>query len=72
MSSNSASAAFDLAPLAARTFTAVIAAQVARQPERPAVRDPERALSYGALYEEALRVAGGSLRSASADATRCC
>src|SRR5438067_8508163 len=48
-----------LPPLAERTFTAVIGRHVERQPDRPAVRDPDRALSYGALYEEALAVAGG-------------
>lgn len=46
-------------PLAERTFSAVIGRHVAVQPDRPAVRDPVRALSYGALYEEALAVAGG-------------
>jgi len=54
-----APASVDLPPLAARTFTAVIAGHLARQPDRLAVRDPVRALSYGALHEEALRVAGG-------------
>ena len=51
-----------LPPLPERTFTAVIGRHVARQPDRPAVRDPQRALSYGALYEEALSVAAGSAR----------
>jgi len=48
-----------LPPLAERTFSAVIGRHVQRQPDRPAVRDPERALGYGALYEEALALAGG-------------
>ena len=48
-----------LPPLAERTFTAVIGRHVERQPDRPAVRDPDRALSYGGLFEEALTIAGG-------------
>ncbi len=48
-----------LPPLSERTFTSVIAAHVARRPDKMAVRDPARALGYGALYEEALAVAGG-------------
>jgi crotonobetaine/carnitine-CoA ligase len=48
-----------LPPLDERTFTSVIAAHVARQPDKMAVRDPTRALGYGALYEESLAVAGG-------------
>ncbi|VTU24897.1 Long-chain-fatty-acid--CoA ligase [Variovorax sp. PBL-H6] len=46
-------------PLSERTFSAVIAQHVARRPDQCAVRDPERALSFGGLYEEALAVAGG-------------
>lgn len=57
--SNVPPVAGDLAPLAARTFTSVIAGHVARQPDRSAVRDPDRALGYGALFEEALAVGGG-------------
>jgi len=53
------SARLGLPPLAERTFTAVIGRHVERQPDRPAVRDPDRALSYGGLYEEALAIAGG-------------
>lgn len=48
-----------LPPLAQRTLTAVLAQHVARQPDKLAVRDPERALGYGALYEESLALAGG-------------
>lgn len=46
-------------PLAERTFSAVIRQHVAQRPDHVAVRDPERALGFGALYEEALAVAGG-------------
>jgi crotonobetaine/carnitine-CoA ligase len=48
--------------LAERTFTAVIGKHMATHPDKPAVRDPQRALSYGAMYEEALAVAGGLAR----------
>lgn len=48
-----------LPALAERTFASVIAAHVARRPDKLAVRDPARGLSYGELYEEALVVAGG-------------
>ena len=49
----------DLPPLRERTLPAVLSHWVARQPDKPAVRDPERALSYGALQDEALALAGG-------------
>lgn len=48
--------------LAERTFTSVLAAHVARQPDKLAVRDPVRSLSYGALHDEALAVARGLAR----------
>ncbi|MDB5871185.1 MAG: CoA ligase [Ramlibacter sp.] len=53
------SSRLNLPPLAERTFTSVIGRHVAMRPDQAAVRDPERSLSYGALYEEALAVAGG-------------
>ena len=49
----------DLPPLRERTLPAVLSHWVTRQPDKPAVRDPERALSYGALQDEALALAGG-------------
>lgn len=56
------SLALKMPPLAERTFTSVIGRQVATRPDQPAVRDPERALSYGSLYDESLGVAGGFAR----------
>jgi len=56
------SAVTPMPALAERTFTAVIGKHVASFPDRPAVRDPDRALSYGAMYEESLALAGGLAR----------
>jgi crotonobetaine/carnitine-CoA ligase len=52
----------ELPPLAERTLPAVFGHWLACQPDKPAVRDPDRALSYGALQDEALAVAGGLAR----------
>ena len=49
----------DLPPLAQRHIVAVMERALEAGPERPAVRDTERALSYGALVDEALRLGGG-------------
>ncbi len=49
-----------LAPLRERTLPAVLARAVAERPDAPALRDPERALSYAETYEAA-RVLGGGL-----------
>ena len=46
-------------PLAERNIVSVFEAALARVPDRIAVRDPDRALSYAALHEEALRLGGG-------------
>ena len=48
-----------LPPLEDRTFTSVLSAHVRRRPEKLAARDGDRALGYGALYEEALKLAAG-------------
>ncbi|CAN7727135.1 AMP-binding protein [Variovorax sp. LjRoot84] len=48
-----------LPPLEARTLGAVLEAHLRVAPDKLAVRDPERALSYAALYEESLAVAAG-------------
>jgi len=49
----------DLPPLAERTLAAVMARGVAVHPDKMAIRDADRVLSYGALYEESLSVAAG-------------
>lgn len=49
-----------LPPLRDRTLLAVLARAVAQRPDAPALRDPQRALSYAEAYEAA-RVLGGGL-----------
>ena len=51
-----------LPPLAARTLPAVMARALATCPDRIAVQDTTRALSYAALQAEALALAGGLAR----------
>ena len=48
-----------LPPLAQRHVAAVFDAALSAAPDRLAVRDPARQLTYAALYEEALALAGG-------------
>lgn len=48
-----------LPPATARTLPAVMARALAACPDRIALRDPQRALSYAALQAEALALAGG-------------
>lgn len=48
-----------LPPIHERTLSAVLVRQLATAPDQTAVSDAVRSLSYGALYEEALSVAGG-------------
>jgi len=48
-----------LPPLAQRNVGAVFERALATAPDRIAVRDPVRSLSYGALYDEALAIGGG-------------
>ncbi|MGE4323345.1 MAG: AMP-binding protein [Sphingobium sp.] len=48
-----------LPPLAERNMVSVMRTSVSRAPDKIAVRDPDRALSYGALFEESLGIAGG-------------
>lgn len=48
-----------LPPIRERTLSAVLDRQLATAPDQAAVRDSVRSMSYGALYEEALTVAGG-------------
>lgn len=56
------SAIVQMPPLSERTFTAVIRRHVEAMPDKLAVRDLQRALSYGAMYEESLAIAGGFAR----------
>lgn len=49
----------DLPPLADRTLPAVMTRAIRATPDRIAVEDPTRRLSYTALRDEALEVAGG-------------
>lgn len=58
-----------LAPLGERTLLAVLTQAVATRPDAPALRDPERALTYAEAYEEA-RVLGGGLTRLGATPTR--
>ena len=48
-----------LVPLAQRTLSAVLEGHLRDRADRPAVRDVERSMAYGALYEEALAFASG-------------
>jgi crotonobetaine/carnitine-CoA ligase len=48
-----------LPPLEERTVPAVFASALRTRPDAVAVRDPERSLTYAALHDAALRVAGG-------------
>lgn len=48
-----------LPPIASRNIRSVFDDVLARVPERVAVRDPERSLSYAALHDAALRAGGG-------------
>jgi len=48
-----------LPPLSQRTLRAVIEARLRIAPDKPAVRDPDRGLSYAALFEESLAFASG-------------
>jgi len=54
-----ASDALRLPPIARRNVGTVFEQALARVPDRIAVRDPGRDLSYGALHELALRLGGG-------------
>ncbi|WP_213957803.1 AMP-binding protein [Variovorax sp. dw_954] len=51
-----------LPPLAARTLGAVLEGHLRTAPDKPAVRDVERGMSYAALYEESLAFAAGFVR----------
>ncbi|RYE39611.1 MAG: long-chain fatty acid--CoA ligase, partial [Hyphomicrobiales bacterium] len=48
-----------LVPLAQRTLTAVLEGHLRDRADKPAVRDVDRGMAYGALYEEALAFASG-------------
>ncbi|GGC61665.1 AMP-binding protein [Chelatococcus reniformis] len=49
----------DLPPLGERNAVAALRGGAARHPDKLAVRDPERSLSYAALYREAMALGGG-------------
>lgn len=51
-----------LPPLESRTFGAVLEGHLRVAPDKPAVRDVERSMSYAALYEESLAFAAGFAR----------
>lgn len=51
-----------LPPLAQRTLSAVLQGHLRDRADKIAVRDPEQAMSYGALYEDALALASGFAR----------
>lgn len=59
MSWDPASAELNLPPIAQRTIGAVFDHALRSAPDRIAVRDPDRSLTYAGLHDEALSLAGG-------------
>lgn len=56
---SAASGELELPPIRERNVVSVFERALARTPDRIAVRDPQRSLSYAALQAEALALAGG-------------